>query len=211
MLERAGVGNNHRIVVYSDGANVLGATMAAYVLELLGHQEVTIMDGGWSAYKTNKETSQKYPQSKSGKFIAADNGKIGVNLDEVKKLIGKKDVLFIDARPAPAYLGEIKTWMRNGHIPGAINIDWHSLTDSSNPHKFKSLDEIKKILADNNVEKSQNIIVYCGTSREASLEYFVLKHLLGYPNVRLYEGSWTEYSSHPELEMETGKAKTAGR
>ncbi len=211
LMERAGVSNDNRIVVYSDGANVLGATMAAYVLELLGHQEVMIMDGGWSAYKTNNEISQKYPQSKSGKFIAADNGKIGVQLDEVKNLIGKKDVLFIDARPAPAYLGEIKTWMRNGHIPGAINIDWHSLTDPSNPHKFKSLDEIKKILADNRVEKSQNIVVYCGTSREASLEYFVLKHLLDYANVRLYEGSWTEYSSHPELEMETGKAKTAGR
>ena len=101
--------------------------------------------------------------------------------------------------------------MRNGHIPGAINIDWHSLTDSSNPHKFKSLDEIEKILADKKVEKSQNIIVYCGTSREASHGYFVLKHILIYPSLRLYEGSWTEFSSHPELEMETGKAKTAGR
>lgn len=211
LLERAGVKNGDRIVLYSDGGNVLGATMAAYVLNRLGHEDVMIMDGGWSAFKATQETSQQYPKYTAAKFTPKVNSKISVNLDEVKNLMGKKGVLFIDARPAPAYLGEIKVWMRNGHIPGAINIDWHSLMDPSNPHKFKSLDEIKKIYAENGVNESQDIVVYCGTSREASLEYIVLKQLLNYPKVRLYEGSWTEYSSHPELEMETGKAKTAGR
>jgi thiosulfate/3-mercaptopyruvate sulfurtransferase len=94
--------------------------------------------------------------------------------------------------------------MRNGHIPGAINVDWHQLMDPNNPHQFKSVADMQAIFDANGVKKTDNIILYCGTSREASVEFMVMRHLLGYPNVRLYEGSWTEYSAHPELPMRTG-------
>jgi thiosulfate/3-mercaptopyruvate sulfurtransferase len=203
LLARAGVTDDSRVVIYSDGENVLGATMAAYVLERLGHKKVMVMDGGWTAYRAAHKTTQQYPKYTPGKVTPNDVQSIHVTLDEVKKLVGKNGYKFIDARPEKAYLGQISTWMRNGHIPGAINLDWHSLVDSANPHKLKPLDEIKRIVAAKGINSSDDIVVYCGTSREASLEYVVLKHLLGFNKVRLYEGSWTEYSSHPELPMET--------
>jgi thiosulfate/3-mercaptopyruvate sulfurtransferase len=204
LLSRAGVSNSDRVLLYSDKENVLGATMVAYVLERIGHPNVMVMDGGWTAYKASQQKTQEYPKYTPDKLTARDNKSIRVTLDEVKNLMSNKGVKFIDARPEKAYRGEITTWMRNGHIPGAISSDWHMLMDPANLHKFKSMDEIQKIYQQKQIDKSQDIVLYCGTSREASLEYMVLKHMMGYPKVRLYEGSWTEYSAHSELPVATG-------
>lgn len=209
LLSRAGVKDSDRVVVYSDKDNVLGATMTAYVLERLGHPNVMMMDGGWSAYKASQPTTQEYPKYTTGNLTARDNKSIRVTLNDVTNLMNQKGVKFVDARPEKAYRGEVKTWMRNGHIPGAISSDWHKLMNPANPHKFKSMNEMQKIVQQKKLDKSQDIVLYCGTSREASLEYMVLKHMLGYPKVRLYEGSWTEYSSHPELKVETGAGQLA--
>lgn len=107
-----------------------------------------------------------------------------------------------------------KVWMRNGHIPGALNISWTIFTDADNAqealknsHKLKSLDNIRKLLSDRNVEPSDDIVVSCSTGREATLQYIVLKRLLGYPKVRVYEGAWTEYST-TDLPIATGAEKT---
>ncbi len=90
-----------------------------------------------------------------------------------------------------------------------LSFHWLLITDYwllKNPHKLKSLDEIRKILAQRNIKPSDNIIVSCSTGREATLQYVVLKHLLGYPKVRIYEGSWTEYST-TDLPVATGPEK----
>ncbi len=207
LLQRAGVQNGKSVVLYSDGQNVLGATMVAYVLERIGHPNVMIVDGGWSAYRSKETPIQQYPVVKPGKLPLKESKGISVNLEQMKGIVGNSKYTIIDARPDKAYTGEIATWMRNGHIPGAINIDWHTLMDEKNAHKFKSVEEMQAVYDKSGVKKTDDIILYCGTSREASLEYAVMKHVLGYPNVRLYEGSWTEWCSHPELPMETGDPK----
>ncbi|HEY3379332.1 MAG TPA: sulfurtransferase [Armatimonadota bacterium] len=207
LFTRAGVRKGQTVVVYSDGANVLGATMVAYVLEKIGVPHTAIVDGGWSVFKQAQPTSQQYPTYRPERLPVQENRTISVDLAQVKAAIGKPAITFVDARPYAAYAGEVKTWMRNGHIPGAINVDWHQLMDPNNPHLFKSVAAMQAIFNAKGVKKTDNIILYCGTSREASLEFMVMRHLLGYPNVRLYEGSWTEYSAHPELPMETGGPK----
>lgn len=203
LLRRAGVKDNQTVVVYSDGADVPSSTMVAYILEKMGHPNVRIMDGGWSVYKVSQQTTKEYPRYKPGKLTAREQ-RTYVTIDEVKAAIGKPGIKFIDSRPNKSYTGETDTWTRNGHIPGAINIDWNSLMDADNIHKFKSLEQMQAIYDAKGITKADDIIVYCGTSREASVEYTALKHLLRYPKVRLYEGSWTEYSAHTELPIETG-------
>lgn len=125
-------------------------------------------------------------------------------------LIGKPDVVIVDPRPKAQYEGTDQTFIRNGHIPGARNIPWQSLTEANNPdeakknpHQLKSLEEIRQLLISRGVTPDKTVIVSCSTGREASLQYLVIKHLLKYPKVRIYEGSWTEYSatSNP---LETG-------
>jgi thiosulfate/3-mercaptopyruvate sulfurtransferase len=213
-LSQAGVTDNSRVLIYSDARDVLGATMVAYTLERLGHtKEVAVLDGGFAGYEASQPVTQEFPNYQQGKLTLRDKSSIRVTLDEVKSLIGKPGVTFIDPRPPKIFQGEEKIWVRNGHIPGARNIPWptftlgNAATDEGNFHQLKPLSEIQKLLADRGITQDQDIIVTCSTGREATLQYVVLKHLLGYPKVRVYEGSWTEYSSQPDLPVATGPEK----
>ncbi|WP_088888865.1 sulfurtransferase [Leptolyngbya ohadii] len=206
LFEQAGVTDGSKVLIYSDGRDVLGATMVAYLLERSGHTNVAVLNGGFAGYKAaNLPVTKEFPQYRPGRFTVKENSAVRVSLAEVKQLIGKSGVTFIDPRPPELFSGQQQVWARNGHIPGAKNIPWVTFTTGeANFHQLKSLDEIRTILADRNVKPEDNIIVTCSTGREATLQYHVLKHLLGYPNVRVYEGSWTEYSSYPDLPIETG-------
>ncbi|AFY61310.1 sulfurtransferase [Synechococcus sp. PCC 6312] len=203
ILGQAGVSNNSKVLVYSDARDVLGATMVAYVLERLGFKDIAILDGGFTGYKASGEVTKAYPKYSIAQPKFQDNPNIRVNLAQVKQLIGKPGVVFVDPRPPKLFSGEENVFIRNGHIPGARNIPWPTFTTADNPHKLKSLDEIKAILASKKVDPSQDVIVTCSTGREATLQYIVLKHLLKYPKVRIYEGSWTEYSA-TDLPVQTG-------
>jgi len=207
IFARAGIKKTDKVVVYSDGDGVLGATMIAYLLERVGHTNILFVDGGWRDYKAAQKTVQEYPVYKAAGYDVLDNRGVRATLDDVKNSIGAGGVKFIDARPADVFRGEVKIWTRNGHIPGATNIPWKLLVEENNTHKFKSTDEMRKVYADKGIRETDDIIVYCGTSREASLEYMVLKHILKFPKVRLYEGSWAEYSNHPQMQVETGAGK----
>lgn len=214
IFSRSGVSSNSRVLVYSDARDILGATMVAYLLERSGVKDIAVLDGGYTGYKASGQPVVKeYPKYKFTQFAVQDNPSIRVNLQQVGELIGKPGVVFIDPRPGDLFRGEKDLWVRNGHIPGAKNIPWPAFTeaensqeDLKNPHQLKSLDEIRKILADKKIKPSDDVIVSCSTGREATLQYVVLKHLLGYPKVRIYDGSWTEYSTS-NLPVETGPEK----
>jgi thiosulfate/3-mercaptopyruvate sulfurtransferase len=206
MFARSGMKKGDKVAVYSDGDGVLGATMIAYLLERIGVNQIYVVDGGWRDYKATQKATQEYPTYKPTQPDVLDNRGVRATLDDVKNSIGK-EVKFIDARPPDVYRGETKIWIRNGHIPGAYSIPWKLLVEENNTHKFKTVDELRKVFADKGFKETDDIIVYCGTSREASLEYVVLKHILKYPKVRLFEGSWAEYSNHPALPVETGAGR----
>ena len=185
--------------------------MMAYILERVGHKQIAILDGGFEAYKEKNPVAKEYPKYQSGNYDVWDNRAVSANLDDVKTSIGNEKVKFVDARPPENYTGEANVWVRNGHIPGAVNVTWRTLVDEKNPHKLKPFAEVKKIFETAGITKDDDIIVYCGTSREASLEYVILKHLFGFPKVRLYEGSWAEYATFADLKVETGNGKTVSR
>lgn len=207
LFTQAGITDDSKILIYSDGRDFLGATMVSYLLERSGHTNVAVLDGGFAGYKANQlPITKEFPKYEPGTFTVRDDDSIRVTLDQVKSLIGRPGVVFIDPRPPELFAGEQDVWIRNGHIPGARNIPWPTFTvGEANFHQLKPLSEIRQILADRNITPDNDIIVTCSTGREATLQYNVLKHLLGYPKVRVYEGSWTEYSSYPELPIETGR------
>jgi thiosulfate/3-mercaptopyruvate sulfurtransferase len=209
IFANSGVTNNSRVLVYSDDRDVLGATMVAYLLERSGVKDIAVLDGGYKGYEASQPVTKEFPQYKVGRFTVRDNPAVRVNLAQVKQLIGKPGVTFIDPRPANLFRGEEDIWVRNGHIPGARNIPWPTFTDAENPHKLKPLADIRKLLAERNIRPSDDIIVTCSTGREATLQYVVLKHLLGYPKVRVYEGSWTEYSTQKDLPVATGSEQVS--
>lgn len=211
LLSKAGISNSDKVLVYSDGNNVLGASLVAYILEKSGVPSIGILDGGFSAYKAQGQPVTKvFPSYRSGVFNPKTVPGLAISLGDVRALVGKPNVVIVDPRPKALFEGVEQTFIRNGHIPGAINIAWQSVTEANNPeealknpHKFKSVEALRQLFLSRGVTPDKTVIISCSTGREASLQYIVLKHLLGYPSVRIYEGSWTEYSA-TDYPVQTG-------
>lgn len=91
------------------------------------------------------------------------------------------------------------------HIPGAVNLPWRGLMADDNPATMKPDGQIQQLLKQHNVSPDKTVIIYCGTGREATDEFLLLKWYLGYPNVRLYEGSFTEWTAYPDNPTVTGE------
>ena len=216
LLGQAGISNRDKVLVYSDGTNVLGASLVSYILEKSGVPRVAIVDGGFSAYKSSGNPVTKvFPTFRQTSFKPTTSPNVSIKLPELLPLIGKSNVVIVDPRPKALFEGTEQTFIRNGHIPGALNITWQSVTEANNPdealknpHKLKPIPELRKLFESRGVTPDKQVIVSCSTGREASLQYAILKHVLGYPNVRVYEGSWTEYSAtNPPIQTgpETGR------
>ena len=210
LFQEAGVSNNSHVVIYSDGNSILGSTQVAYLLERGSFPgQVSVLDGGFKAYKdAGLPVTKEFPQFNRGNFTLRDNSALRVSLDQVRSIVLDRSagITFIDPRPPALFAGEEDVFIRNGHIPGANNIPWPTFTvGEENFHQLKSLDAIRALLTQRQITPNLDIVVTCSTGREASLQYVVLKHVLGYPNVRIYEGSWTEYSTQPDLPVATGR------
>jgi len=213
LLVRAGIDKDRPHLIYATGDKlpndeILSASMVAYVLEKYGVNDIRIVDGGlpgWMAAKL--PVTQEYFGNPKGTLPTKAKPAIGATIDDVLKR--KSDAILVDARPHNEYMGNDDVWLRKGHIPGAISFHWARLMATDNTHQFLPFDKVKAELEAAGLTKDREILVYCGTSREGSLLRFYLTHVAGYPNVRLYEGSWKEYASlkqHP-VGTQENKAK----
>lgn len=177
--------------------------MVAYVLEKFGVEDVRILDGGYAEWmRLGLPTTQEYFGNPTGDLPTSMNGLIGIEIDDLLTRMKDPNVVLVDARPHNEYLGQDDIWLRKGHIPGAISFHWAKLMEPDNTHKFRSRDAVLSELEQVGLTPNKQIIVYCGTSREGSLLRFYLNHMVDYPHVRLYEGSWKEYASRKDLPAE---------
>ncbi len=199
LLVRAGVDKDRLHVVYATGDKlpndeILSTSMVVYVLEKFGVKDIKVVDGGFAEWKkAGFEPARDYFGNPKGNLPKKAITTVTANIDDVLAHAGKPGNLLIDARPLNEFQGDDDVWLRKGHIPGAISFHWARLMEGDNTHKFKPLAEVKVELEAAGITPDKNIIAYCGTSREGSLLQFYLKHVAGYPNVRLYEGAWKEY------------------
>jgi len=199
LLIRAGVDRRRMHIVYATGASlpndeILSTTMVVYVLEKFGVENIRIVDGGLAEWtRQGLPATQDYFGNPKGDLPRKGKPGIAASIEQVQAHVGRPSNLLVDARPLNEFRGEDDVWLRKGHIPGAISFHWARLMESENTHKFKPLSETKAALAAAGITPDQDIICYCGTSREGSLLYFYLKHVAGFPKVRLYEGAWKEY------------------
>lgn len=209
-LRRIDLNNDTPVVVYtakgkfSSAGEGLAQTMVAYSLARFGHQNIYVLNGGLDKWTgEQRPVSQEFPKVQEGTFRASVQEDYFISLDQVKKLKDQSNVILLDARPAKFYEGQ-GPWIKPGHIPGAVNLPWRSLMADDNPTLLKPDAEIARILQEHKITPDKTIICSCGTGREATNEFLLFKWYLGYPNVRLYEGSFTEWSAYPDDPTVTG-------
>jgi len=185
--------------------NGLEQTHAAYCLARYGHSNVYVLDGGLDKWREDgRPLTKVFLEVESSRFQVVDRSdEYAIGMEELKEIKDNDDVVLLDARPARHYEGQ-GPWIKPGHIPGAVNLPWVSLMDDDNARLLKPDAEITSILEEHGITPDKTIICSCGTSREATAEFVLLKWYFGYPDVRIYEGSFTEWSAYPENPIVTG-------
>ncbi len=211
LMSRIGATRDTDIVFYGDKSN-WWATYAFWVFQLFGHTRAKVMDGGrlkWE--KEARPLTREVPTYPATTYVASDRDdtRIRIFRDEVLKKLGGGTRL-VDVRSPQEYSGE-RTHMpeypqegvlRGGHIPGAKNVPW---ARAANPEDgtFKTAAELKAIYEEEQgLNPANDIIAYCRIGERSSHTWFVLSYLLGYPNVRNYDGSWTEWGNSVNVPVE---------
>jgi thiosulfate/3-mercaptopyruvate sulfurtransferase len=208
LLSEAGVSNDDTVVLYGDNNNWFAA-YAFWLLEMYGHKDVKLMDGGRKKWADEGRPSTKdVPKPAKTSYKAAEpKTELRAKRDQVLAALGNAKNALVDVRSPAEYKGEImappglpETAQRMGHIPGAANVPWAQAVAEDGT--FKSPAELEQLYGTKGVTKDKDVIAYCRIGERSSHTWFALKHLLGYPNVKNYDGSWTEYGSLIDVPIE---------
>jgi thiosulfate/3-mercaptopyruvate sulfurtransferase len=207
LMSKVGATPGTELILYGDFNNWFAA-FALWVFHYYGHKKIKIMNGGrkkWELEKREYTKEEPAPQSQSSSKYSAippDEG-IRAYLPDVRRAIERlNETVLVDVRSPKEFSGEITAppeypmehAQRGGHIPGANNIPWaQAVRDSDGT--FKSAEELKALYEAKGVTADKEVICYCRIGERSSHSWFVLKYLLGYPSVRNYDGSWTEWGN----------------
>lgn len=202
LLQRAGINNDTTLILYGDFNNWFAA-FAFWVFKYYGYDDIRLMNGGRKKWlEEDRPLSKDIPEYPKGNFKAAEPDKsIRVFLNYVRDSLGSSQKVLIDVRSPKEFTGEIlappeyptEHAQRGGHIPGALNIPWSQAV--SEDGTFKSTEELKKLYESKGITSNREVITYCRIGERSSHTWFVLKYLLGYPDVKNYDGSWTEWGN----------------
>jgi thiosulfate/3-mercaptopyruvate sulfurtransferase len=199
LLSESGVSNDTRLIFYGDNNNWFAA-FAYWVSKIYGHQNVALMNGGrkkWELENRPLVTDEPSVSRTSYSASGPDKSLRAFLRDVLEKPSG---VALVDVRSPAEFNGEViappgmtETAQRAGHVPGAANIPWAQAANEDGT--FKSPEELRQLYANKGVTSDQDVIAYCRIGERSSHTWFVLKELLGFKNVKNYDGSWTEYGS----------------
>lgn len=211
LMSRIGVTPDTLLIFYGDKNN-WWATYAFWVFQLFGHRNAKIMDGGRLKWENEKRPlTREKPNYPPTQYTASDRSdeELRAFRDEVMKHVQAHKPL-VDVRSPQEYTGErlhMEAYpnegaLRGGHIPGAVNVPWARAIDPDTGI-FKSADSLREIYeGEQGLKPDDDVIVYCRIGERSSHTWFVLKYLLGYGQVRNYDGSWTEWGNLVNVPIE---------
>ena len=211
LASRLGIGRETTVVIYGD-ANNWWAAYALWVFTLFGHDDVRLLDGGrakWIAEE--RELTRDVPETQPADYpvVERDDGPIRAYMEDVLDFLGGQ---LIDVRSFPEYTGE-RTHMpdypqegtlRGGHIPGAKSVPWAKAANEEGT--FRPREELVRLYAtEQGLDPSEPVIAYCRIGERSAHTWFVLTYLLGWEDVRNYDGSWTEWGNAVRVPIAVGE------
>lgn len=203
LMSSKGIGRDTTVVFYGDNFN-WWAAYALWVFSLFGHPDVRLLNGGRKKWiDEDRPSTTDVPERPRTDYPVVDrnDGAIRAFRDEVLEHMNA-DGKLVDVRSPQEYSGELlhmpdypqEGSLRGGHIPGAANVPWKRAANEDGT--FKSVEELKKIYEnEQGLSPDTDVVAYCRIGERSSHTWFVLQHLLGYPKVRNYDGSWTEWGN----------------
>lgn len=206
LMSQSGIANDSTVVFYGDNNNWFAA-YALWMTKMYGHSDVRLMNGGrvkWLAEQ--RPSTHELPKPTHTTYKVKDPDlSLRARADSVLQNLGK--IALVDVRSPAEYTGELlappgllETAQRAGHIPGAANIPWGQAMREDNT--FKSAEELKALYEGKGITPDKEVVTYCRIGERSSHSWFVLKYLLGYRDVKNYDGSWTEWGSMVGMPIE---------
>ena len=202
LLSKAGLTQGMKLVLYGDFNNWFAA-FAFWILNYYGIENVTLMNGGRKKWITeDRPIAKDKPSYTQTSFKSkGPNENVRTYLDYVRQTLGQANKVLVDVRSPAEFTGSITAppeypnehAQRGGHIPGAVNIPWSQAVKEDGT--FKTEADLTKLYQNRGVTADKEVITYCRIGERSSFTWFVLKYLLGYPNVKNYDGSWTEWGN----------------
>lgn len=203
LMKRNGIAEHSEVILYGDFNNWFAA-FVFWIFKYYGHKNVKIMNGGRKKWELEKRPyTTEEPKIMPISYVAQPpNEGLRAYLFDVKRALEKKDTVLVDVRSLKEFTGEITAppeypmehAQRGGHIPSAQNIPWATAVNDADG-TFKTYEELKQNYESKGITPDKDVICYCRIGERSSHTWFVLKYLLGYPQVRNYDGSWTEWGN----------------
>jgi len=203
LLGRNGITTGMTTVLYGDFNNWFAA-YAFWDMKYYKVENLKLMDGGRKKWLLeDRPLSKEIPAHKPTTFsVGGPDTKVRVYREDVRAALGRKDTVLVDVRGPKEFSGEVtappeypnEQSQRGGHIPGAKNIPWAQAVNDADG-TFKSKSDLENLYQAKDVTGDKKVITYCRIGERSSHSWFVLKYLLGYPDVRNYDGSWTEWGN----------------
>ncbi len=213
LMSAKGISRDTTVILYGDNKN-WWAAYTLWVFKLFGHEDVRLLDGGreaWIAEGRELTTDDTNRARVSYPVVSRNDSDIRAFRDEVRNHIGKP---MVDVRSPQEYSGETTQLpnfpdegaLRGGHIPGAASIPWSKAANEDST--FKDVEKLKELyLQQEQLDPNEDTIAYCRIGERSSHTWFVLKYLLGFKNVKNYDGSWTEWGSLVGVPIVKGTAR----
>ncbi len=204
-LGRAGIGNATRVVAYDDQGGMYAARLW-WLLRWLGHDDVYVMDGGFAAWQAGGfPVTDAQRTAVPAAFVPNVRDELVADVDQVRRALGDPGVLLVDSREASRYAGAQEPIdAKAGHIPGAVNRFWKDVLDDQG--RWKTEAALREQLAPviRALDDGRDAVVYCGSGVSACPNVLAL-YRLGYPQAKLYAGSWSDWISFSENPIATGE------